>query len=328
MTTFTINEQNEIVAFSTLEEASAATQTPFDSFASDQELAELAAAWPAGRLLAVLNSLPGEKPVKKLKDPKTAIGRIWARVQDLGEAAKPEPKVTKPEVVPAKGKAIKKVPAAKNAPKAKKAAKAQEAAAPRDGSKMSQVVAMLQRKHGATLVEIMVAMSWQRHTVRGSVAGALKKAGYTVESFNPEGGERTYRINKQHQAPPIRGHHVQVIGPLDHTPSRRHWNEREPNVAQQWPNPAAASTPQTSLPAPGTDPANRDARPGSVLRWLRSRAGSGRFKLPPFGVHRRCRRRSARRLPAWLSHPSALATASPPLPRTSDRAQCRSKRAQ
>ncbi|MGO9965649.1 MAG: hypothetical protein ACLPY2_00095 [Bryobacteraceae bacterium] len=26
------------------------------------------------------------------------------------------------------------------------------------------------------------------------MAGAMKKAGYTVESFKPDGGERTYRI--------------------------------------------------------------------------------------------------------------------------------------
>ena len=26
------------------------------------------------------------------------------------------------------------------------------------------------------------------------MAGAMKKAGYTVESFKPEGGERTYRL--------------------------------------------------------------------------------------------------------------------------------------
>jgi Protein of unknown function (DUF3489) len=38
-------------------------------------------------------------------------------------------------------------------------------------------------------------MGWQRHTVRGFMAGAMKKAGYAVESFKPEGGERTYRIN-------------------------------------------------------------------------------------------------------------------------------------
>jgi hypothetical protein len=29
-------------------------------------------------------------------------------------------------------------------------------------------------------------MGWQRHTVRGFMAGAMKKAGYTVESFKPE----------------------------------------------------------------------------------------------------------------------------------------------
>ena len=55
---------------------------------------------------------------------------------------------------------------------------------------------MLQRKNGATLPEIMDKMGWQKHTVRGFMAGTMKKAGYTVESFKPEGGERTYRINQ------------------------------------------------------------------------------------------------------------------------------------
>jgi len=63
-------------------------------------------------------------------------------------------------------------------------------------TKTAQVVAMLQRKNGATLAEIMDQMGWQKHTVRGFMAGAMKKAGYTVESFKPEGGERTYRINQ------------------------------------------------------------------------------------------------------------------------------------
>src|ERR1039457_5375689 len=40
MTTFTINETNEIVAFSNQDEAAAATTTPFDSFSSQKELAE------------------------------------------------------------------------------------------------------------------------------------------------------------------------------------------------------------------------------------------------------------------------------------------------
>ena len=101
---------------------------------------------------------------------------------------------------PAKPKADKKTKggaqAAKAAPKGKKAAKAQDAAGPREGSKTAQVVAMLQRKNGATISEIMKTMDWQRHTVRGFMAGALKKAGYQVEFFKPEGGERTDRLNK------------------------------------------------------------------------------------------------------------------------------------
>jgi predicted transcriptional regulator len=71
-----------------------------------------------------------------------------------------------------------------------------ETSSPRAGSKTAQVVAMLQRKGGATLVEIMEKMGWQRHTVRGFMAGAMKKAGYTVESFKPQGGERTYRTSQ------------------------------------------------------------------------------------------------------------------------------------
>ena len=65
----------------------------------------------------------------------------------------------------------------------------------REGSKTAQVVAMLQRKNGATLAEIMQQMSWQKHTVRGFMAGAMKKAGYNIESFKSDKGERSYRIN-------------------------------------------------------------------------------------------------------------------------------------
>ena len=66
----------------------------------------------------------------------------------------------------------------------------------RDGSKAAQIVAMLQRNNGATLAEIMDKMGWQKHTVRGFMAGAMKKAGYLVESFKSDQGDRTYRINR------------------------------------------------------------------------------------------------------------------------------------
>ena len=90
---------------------------------------------------------------------------------------------------------VQKATAAKKSPKGRSAVKPQESTAPREGSKTSQVVAMLPRKSGATLAEIMDKMGWQRHTVRGFMAGAMKKAGYAVESFKSDKGERTYRIN-------------------------------------------------------------------------------------------------------------------------------------
>ncbi len=207
--TFTIDAENNITAHATPEEAAAATTTPFDSFSSQKELAELAKAWPAERLVAIWNSLTGVTPVESFKSVQAATRRIWKQIQSLGEAAQPETEPAKPKAgkkgkgrarvahsAPSKGKATKKAAPAKKAPKAKTAAKEKDATGPREGSKTAQVVAMLQRKGGATISEIMKAMKWQRHTVRGFMAGAMKKAGYTVESFKSDKGERTYRINQ------------------------------------------------------------------------------------------------------------------------------------
>ena len=38
------------------------------------------------------------------------------------------------------------------------------------------------------------ATEWQSHTVRGFIAGTLKKAGIVAESFKRENGDRAYRI--------------------------------------------------------------------------------------------------------------------------------------
>ena len=203
--TFTIDSENNITAHGTPEEATATTATPFDGFSSEQELAELAAQWPADRLVAIWNSLPGVTPAKKFKDHKTAISRVWKRIQGLGEPEKPKAKqpekpkaerkakrgARSPKGASSKGKASTKSSRAKGVPKGQKKA----AGAVREGSKTAQVVAMLQRKNGATLTEIMDKMGWQKHTVRGFMAGAMKKAGYQVESFKSDKGERTYRIN-------------------------------------------------------------------------------------------------------------------------------------
>src|SRR5260370_24131908 len=100
-----------------------------------------------------------------------------------------------PQGAPAEGTATGKPTPATKSPKAKKAANAEGSVRPRAGSKTAKVVAMLQRKNGATLAEIMDQMGWQKHTVRGFMPGAMTQAGYSVESFKSDKGERSYRIN-------------------------------------------------------------------------------------------------------------------------------------
>ena len=54
---------------------------------------------------------------------------------------------------------------------------------------------MLKRAEGATLAEIIEMTGWQPHTVRGAIAGALKKKlGLEVTSEKTEGRGRVYRI--------------------------------------------------------------------------------------------------------------------------------------
>ena len=81
---------------------------------------------------------------------------------------------------PAKAKATK-------APKPAKAAKE-----PKGTSKKDQVLALIGRKNGASLDEIMTATGWQKHTVRGFIA-ILGKKGTKIESFKSEAGARTYK---------------------------------------------------------------------------------------------------------------------------------------
>ncbi|MBG1252187.1 DUF3489 domain-containing protein [Burkholderia pseudomallei] len=64
----------------------------------------------------------------------------------------------------------------------------------RENSKQAMVIAMLRRPEGATIVQICEATGWQSHTVRGTLAGALKKKlGLNITSDKHD-GDRIYRI--------------------------------------------------------------------------------------------------------------------------------------
>ena len=117
------------------------------------------------QLAALWNALPGTTPVKKFKDHKTAVRHLWVRFGQLPVASAP----------------------------------AGGAAGPRAGSKQAQVIDLLQRPDGATVDELATAMG-QRHTVRGLIAGALKKKlGLDVVSEKTDRG-RCYRIGESRPA--------------------------------------------------------------------------------------------------------------------------------
>lgn len=78
-------------------------------------------------------------------------------------------------------------------PQAKTAAPATKAT--RQPSKLDQVEALLLAPAGTTIAEIMAATSWQQHSVRGAMAGALRKRGLIIASDKID-GLRRYHASK------------------------------------------------------------------------------------------------------------------------------------
>ncbi|MEM8644204.1 MAG: DUF3489 domain-containing protein [Pseudomonadota bacterium] len=60
-------------------------------------------------------------------------------------------------------------------------------------SKLDTLEQLLRRKNGASIAEMTKATGWQQHSVRGAIAGALKKRGHTTTS-DKVSGTRRYRI--------------------------------------------------------------------------------------------------------------------------------------
>jgi hypothetical protein len=116
----------------------------------------------ASRLVSLWNALPGVTPIAKFRDRKTAVRRFWLALQQI------PPSSDKKSARPERTRAI---------------------------TKQDQVIAMLRQPKGATIDDIVGVTKWQRHTVRGMIAGALKKRlGLRVVSEKAERG-RVYRIS-------------------------------------------------------------------------------------------------------------------------------------
>lgn len=66
-------------------------------------------------------------------------------------------------------------------------------AAPPKTTKLDRLVAILKRAEGADMPAMIQATAWQAHSIRGALAGALRKKGHNVSSEKLEGG-RVWRI--------------------------------------------------------------------------------------------------------------------------------------
>jgi hypothetical protein len=76
-------------------------------------------------------------------------------------------------------------------------------------TKHARVIAMLRKPTGATIAAVMAATDWQQHSVRGFLAGIVrKKLGLNLVSEQTDKG-RLYRI-KDGKASPAAADRVQV----------------------------------------------------------------------------------------------------------------------
>ena len=62
------------------------------------------------------------------------------------------------------------------------------------GTKQSHIIAMLQSTAGATIAATMKATGWQQHSVRGFLAGVVRKRLKLKLGSKKVDGERVYRI--------------------------------------------------------------------------------------------------------------------------------------
>jgi hypothetical protein len=198
MNTYVIDDGNNATVYGP-GEALPETVGPAIIKTSD-ELAKLAEGWPASRLVEIWNTLPGNSPIKRFTDRKTAVNRIWKAIQRLkptvpaetAQGAFENAGATKDATPAAKGARAKKTQGP-----GKSAGKPKTKSSVRDGSKTAKVLDLLKRPTGATLKELMKATGWQPHSVRGFLSGAVgRKLGLTVESTKRDDGDRVYSIGR------------------------------------------------------------------------------------------------------------------------------------
>lgn len=112
------------------------------------------------------------------------------RISDPIEPAKPQPRANV-------NKAPRLTKAQKRRTRSKGAVSSRSGTKPASGKQTKQQTCLdlLSRREGATIEDLGQATGWQKHSVRGFLAGAVrKKLGLTLISEKPDAGPRRYRI--------------------------------------------------------------------------------------------------------------------------------------
>ncbi len=166
----------------------------------DQSVYPLTTKLPGGAAAKVLSSLLKKGLIKEVQAKREDM--VWREDKKRGRLtlratpAASEALGIKPDEAPAEAKEdgpSESDTTSSRKPKASKSKK--KPGGTRAGSKQAQLIEMLKRREGATIEEIVKKFEWQAHTVRGAIAGALKKKlGLDVQSEKVEGRGRVYRI--------------------------------------------------------------------------------------------------------------------------------------
>jgi hypothetical protein len=113
---------------------------------------------------------------------------------------------------------------------------APKARTPREATKQATLIATLRAPDGATIDEIMAALEWAAHTIRGAMAGVLKKKlGLEVTSEKVEGRGRVHKLSAAQKqairqgAPPHPGRRSSLLWPCDCGALLDPWHRR-PNL--------------------------------------------------------------------------------------------------
>ena len=73
------------------------------------------------------------------------------------------------------------------------------------GGKLAAIVHLMQRETGASIADLTEATGWQPHSIRGAIAGAVRKKGFKVISTKSQDGVRVYRIEPAPEESPAAG---------------------------------------------------------------------------------------------------------------------------